>query len=227
MEEPGINIYETSDGGKTATVKYQINPNGEWNQRIRKIQFLSQTKGFFGDGNLNVYRAEGNTWDNIYNVYPDMQALPGGQVEIWDFNAVNENLIFLSPNGNPYLIKVDHSEVSSTFFDIWPSHAPHFHGHTAFLQVNSDIYKTTDLGNTWMKIKTFDGYYPEIYFFNAQKGFAFVNYTPKEIYSTLDGGETWQSQYTFPNDYTYNLREFNSTTGLIIGGNGKGLKYIE
>jgi hypothetical protein len=227
MELPGISIYETQDGGKTATVKFQIDPNGEWDERVRKIQLLSPTKGFFGDGHYNVYRIDGNSWNDVYELYPDMKDLPGGQVEIWDFNAVDEDLFFLSPNGNRYLIKVDHSVVSSTSFDIWPSHAPRFHGSTAFLQVNSDIYKTTDSGGAWIRIKTFENHFPEIYFLSAQKGFAFVNYTPRKMYRTLDGGATWQIHFTFPHDHNNNLRDFNSGKGLIISSLGKTLKYIE
>lgn len=123
----------------------------------------------------------------------------------------------------PYLIKNDDQNVTLTEFDVSPS-PPFFFGNTGYVQVNSDIYKSLDLGNSWSKIKTFENRTPELYFISAQEGFAFVNNFPNEIYITKNGGLTWVKYYEYDGSP---YREFNLKRGLIGGENGQLWKYIK
>ncbi|WP_299399125.1 hypothetical protein [uncultured Gelidibacter sp.] len=204
MEESGRNIYSTLDGGKNLSLKYHINDLSNKildGSDIRKIQFTSQNKGFFKDGNGNIFVADNNSFENVYNHYPNLSSLPFGRIKLSDFNAVSDDLIFLAPNGDPYLIKIDNQSITYSEFDLYPL-APQFFDNIGYVQVNSDIYKTSDLGNSWTKIKTFDNYYPQLHFFNEDVGFAMLNYTPEVFYKTIDGGNSWIDYWTPP--YSYN-----------------------
>ena len=133
-------------------------------------------------------------------------------------------MIFLAPNGDPYLIRIDNQNASYFEFDIWPS-PPLLFDNIGYVQANSDIYKTTDLGSTWSKVKTFENYYPRIQFLNDQMGFAFVNYSPAEMHLTKDGGSTWEKYYTFPRYHDAHHKGFTETNGLMASVNGRLWKY--
>ncbi len=228
MEESGRNIYFTQDGGKSLSLKYHINdkPNGFLDgSDIRKIQFISQNKGMFKDGNGNVFIADDSSWSNVYDYYPSLSALPFDQIELWDFKMIHDNLIFLTPSQPPYrLIKIDNQNITYSQFDIWQS-APQFFGDIGFVQGDNNIYKSSDLGDSWTIIKTFENAAPEVHFINIQEGFAFVNKFESEIYQTKNSGVTWENYITFSQFESASYGDFNQKTGLLGNSKGKLWKY--
>lgn len=200
VSSEGVTIHYSENGGTDFDLKFLVNQFSSGNQ-INNIKFTSLSKGFFVDNNQEMYISDNSSFENIYDYYPDLNSLPFGKIEIWGFCAVNDNLIFLAPNGDPYLIKIDNQNITYSEFDLWPL-PPKIFGNIGYVQVNSDIYKTIDLGNSWTKIKTFDNYYPQLHFFDKDVGFAMVNYTPEVFYKTIDGGDSWVDFWTPP--YSYN-----------------------
>jgi len=162
---------------------------------IRKIQFSSLIKGYFVDYESKMYFTNNDTFENIYSYYPNLYSLISNNTEINDFTVVNENLVFIAPARVPYLIKMNNQNISHSEFDISTA-APQFFNNIGYVQVNSDIYKTTDLGDNWLKIKTFPNHYSKIHFLDENVGFAMVNYTPYVYYKTVDGGNTWFDYWT-------------------------------
>lgn len=221
-EETGNNIYLTVDGGNSFTLKYQI--KNVRNNEIRKIRFVSPNKGIFKVSSGNIFIANNDSFENIYDYYPNLSALPFGKIDLWDFTIINENLIFLAPNDKPNLIKINNQNITYSEFDLWPL-APFFFENIGYVQINSDIYKTLDLGDSWSKIKTFEDHYPNIHFFNDLIGFAFVNYSPDEIYLTKDGGITWRKYFTFPRAQNAYQKDFTKTNGLMGSYDGRTWKY--
>lgn len=219
----GISIHYSNNGGNDTNLKFQVSSSNSGNQ-INKIQFSSLSKGFFVDNNQEMYIADNGIFENIYSYYPNLSMLPFGKIEIWDFNAINEDLIFLAPNDKPFLIKIDNQKFTYSEFDLWPL-SPIFFDNIGYVQVNSDIHKTNDLGNSWNKIKTFENHYPRIQFLNNQEGFAFVNYSPAEMYITKNGGTTWEKYFTFPQYHDGHHKDFTEINGLIGSANGRLWKY--
>ncbi len=219
-------IYYSENGGKNFNFKFKVSGkyDGGW---IEKIQFISDTKGLFIDDDNDIFITDNNTFKNIYDYYPELINLTSGKIQWADFNIINENLLFISPNSGKYLIKIENGNVSKYSFDIWPG-VPQFFNNTGYLQVNSDIYKSTDLGTSWTKIKTFEGHYPRIYFFNEKEGLAFVNYKPEIVFKTIDGGVTWKEYFTIPKGHGGFRKDFYNKTGLLRSGNrGRLFKFLE
>lgn len=218
----GVSLNYSNNGGYNTDLLFQVDNRSNTNQ-INKIQFLSLSKGFFVDNDQEMFAVKNGGFENIYNLYPDLN-IQFGKFEIGDFYAVSDDLIFISPNDKQYLVKIQNQEISFSEFDIWPS-SPIFFENIGYVQVNSSIYKTTDLGSSWFKIKEYENYYPRIYFLNKEQGFAFVNYDPAEMYRTEDGGMTWKKFYTFPMFHSGKHKDFSETNGLIGSANGKLWKY--
>jgi hypothetical protein len=192
-------IYYSDDGGQTFNLKIQVNNVGSGS--IRKMQFISSDVGFFVDQQFNMFKVENNTFTNVYDLYPSLSALSIGRVDIWRFKVINNDLFFMTPNSSPNLIRVENQNATAISFNhtVLP---PQFFGNVGYIQSNSDIYKSTDLGRTWTLSTTFAGHYPNIQFFDENTGFALVNYNPFSIYKTVDGGDTWH-QYWTPSTNTY------------------------
>jgi hypothetical protein len=221
-EETGNNIYLTVDGGNSFTFKYHINNFS--NNSIRKIRFVSPNRGLFKDNSGNIFIANNDSFENIYDYYPNLSALPFGKTDLWDFTIINENLIFLDPNDKPYLIKINNQNITYSEFD-FSSQAPFFFENIGYVQVNSDIYKTLDFGDSWSKIKTFEDHYPDIHFFNGLIGCAIVQSYPDEFYLTEDGGMTWRKYFTFPKFYMNYRKDFSKTNVLMCNYDGRTWKY--
>ncbi len=224
VKENGImNIYYTQDGGITMSLKHQVG-NAYGGNFIRKIRFSSISKGYFVTNRQEMYVSHNDSFENIHDYFPNLSSTALGEFKIWDFKMVNDDLIFLIPISNSNLVKINRQNVTLTEFETWPV-VPYFFKNTGYIQVNSDIYKTIDLGNSWIKIKTFENRYPELYFINNQEGFAFVNSYPFEIYRTKNSGVTWEKYFTFSQYEAPNYRDFNQTTGLLANGRKKLWKY--
>ena len=219
----GISMHYSENGGSDYNLKFQVNNSPSGNQ-IKNIKFTSLTKGFFVDNNQEMYVTDNTTFENIYDYYPNLSSLPFGEIEIYDFNAINDDLIFLSPNDTPTLIKIDNQDITHYDFNTWPL-PPLFFDNIGYVQVNSNIYKSSDLGDSWSLIKTFDNHYPQIKFLNNQEGFAFVNYDPEEIHITSDGGASWEIYFTFPEYHGAHFKDFTATNGLIGSFNGRLWKF--
>ena len=217
----GVSIFYSDNGGADFSLKFNV---GHTAGKINKIKFFSLSKGFFVDNNQEMYVSDNTSFLNIYDYYPNLSLLPFGKIEIWDFNALNENLIFLSPNDTHFLIKIDNQNITYSEFYTFPS-APQIFNSIGYTQVESDIYKTTDLGNSWTKIKTFDNYTPDLHFFNENVGFAMVNYTPNVFYKTVNGGNTWIDYWT-PSSFLYN-NSLPTVTPKHVWLFGDLWKYIE
>ncbi len=219
----GMTIDYSENGGIDYETKFTF-LDDVYNNSIRKIQFTSLNNGFFVDSNQNMYVARSNEYENIYERYPQLKSLPFGQVEIWDFNAIEDEVVFLAPNGAPYLIKVENDNILYSEFDTGPL-TPIMFDKTGYVQVNSDIYKTTDSGESWNKIKTFRNQYPRIEFLNHAEGMAFVNYSPPVIYSTQNGGISWNEIFIFPENHGAYQTGFTQHNGLVGSYNGRLWKY--
>lgn len=222
----GPGLYYTMNGGKDFDLLFQVEEETQSN--IRKIHFVHENLGYLIDGSGKVIVIENNEPIDIYEYYPQLNNPEIAPIDIWDLTAVNEDLLFLAPNDREFLVKIENGNVSYSHFDIWPM-APQFFGDTGYLQVNSDIFKSTDRGDTWNKIKTYENYYPRIHFFDEEKGLAFVNYNPEQIFETRDGGETWKD---YPLPATVQTRaQATETTDFFTGSlglMGSGLvKYIK
>lgn len=217
-------IFYTENGGQDFTLKYEYQQEYGPRPWVREMQFVSDNFGLLSFSEPEIFMAKGEEFADVYELYPQLHDLPFGEVELYGFSAVNEELFFLSPDGSPHLIKVEGQEVSYTEFETFPN-APWFFEDTGYVQANSDIYKSTDLGDSWTKIKTFEGHYPEIHFLDKDLGFAFVNYSPNEIYQTTNGGERWEKILSFPEYQSAHTRDFDQNSGLIATRDGKMLKW--
>jgi len=185
-------LHFSNNGGIDYEKKFDILPNNSSTYWINKIHFSSLSNGFFSTEDYRVFKTDNDNFEDVYDAYPELNTLPYGRIEVYDFTLADDNLIFLAPTGTPYLTKIDNGIVSYSKFDVWPSR-PEMFGNNGFMAVSSDIFKTLDKGETWQKIKTFEGHSPRIDFLDKNHGFSFVNYTPAEMFETLDGGASWKS----------------------------------
>ncbi|MEP6262896.1 MAG: hypothetical protein ABJ092_15070 [Gillisia sp.] len=211
----GRGLYYTENGGKDFDLLVRLKNYA--NGHSRKIYFVNKNLGYLIEGDGNVIVFVNNEAIDLYEYYPQLNNVDIAPIDFWDLTAVNEELLFLAPNDREFLVKIENGNVTYSAFDTWPK-APHFFGDTGYLQANSDIYKSTDLGENWDRIKTFDNHYPRIHFFDEENGMAFVNYTPEKIFRTRNGGTTW-TEYPYP--ATVPMRTSgNETTDLFTGSLG-------
>ncbi len=224
---PEVTIRYSSNGGTNFDTKFQIpyTPG----QFIRKIKFTSLTKGFFVDNNQEMYVSDNNSFENIYDYYPNLSSLPFGKIKIWDFNAINDDLIFLNPNEGNFLIKINFPNITYSEFDIGPE-TPIFFGDIGYTTSNIDLYKTTDLGNSWSKIDFLNRIILDYHFLNENIGFAIHNQNPSDpnslevFYKTIDGGDSWKD-YWSPSSFYYNSHDLTTPKHVWLFGDL--WKYIE
>jgi len=187
-----VHIYFTNNGGETLSQKYQI---GEDIGSIHRMEFPSLAKGYVVTSKGKMFVCDQDQVQNIFDYFPELSSVPYSDQEIFSFTAVSEDLVFLAPNSDPYLTKIENGNVSYSTFETWPS-APFLFDQTGYVQVNEHIYKTVDAGNTWEKIKTFQGNYARIHFFDKDVGLAILEGSDVTIFKTTDGGNTWNDYWS-------------------------------
>lgn len=217
-------LYYSNDGGYHFNFKFKVD-DGYGGSSINKIQFTSLQKGFFVNNVQKMFVTDNETFQDIYSYYPQLDTLPFGKVDIWTFNAINENLIFLTASNEPYLLKIDNQNMSYSELDAYSLSYPVFFDNIGYFHEQSYIYKSTDSGDSWQKLKTFDNRYSRMNFLNAQEGYAFVPRTPEEMHLTKDGGVTWEKYFTFPQYTSGRINDFKGDSGLLADGWGNLFKY--
>ncbi|MCM4159541.1 hypothetical protein DHB64_06495 [Antarcticibacterium sp. W02-3] len=221
----GPGLYFTNNG-RDFELMFRIEQESHGN--VRKVYFLNENMGYLINDDGTVLVIENGIPVDLYEYYPQLKNPDISRIDVYDLTAVSKDLLFLAPNDREFLVKIENGNVSYSPFNIWPL-APQLFGNVGYLQANSDIYKTEDQGSTWNKIKTYENYYPQIWFYDQHHGMAFVNYNEPQIFETRDGGETWHS---YPVPATVNLRTPTSGTSNFftgyLGKFGSGLtKYIK
>ncbi len=193
----GLNNVKMYHSNNLVDFNLSFKINGYYSKfRARKIKFFSNNSGYFVNDNQEMFFSNGSSYQDIYDYYPGLNNLPFGIIELYDFTAINENLIFLAPNNSNNLIKIDHGQVSYTQFNSLPS-APQFFDNIGYVKVGNQIHKSEDFGNTWNKI--YEGDFYNINFFTKDIGVTYksttLNHNPYKrhdiIFRTVDGGKNW------------------------------------
>ena len=94
---------------------------------------------------------------------------------------------------------------------------------TGFLATDAGLYKTTDGGSNW-KVMVSEGLYSDIFFFDAQNGFA--AYEDGGFMTTKDGGRKWKPSARF-NDIVISVVFTSATTGFIGVYDGEDYATVE
>ena len=108
-----------------------------------------------------------------------------------------------------------------------PPRPPQFFGNVGYLLANG-IFKTTDNGESWIKIKTLDKCLHRIHFFDDQIGLVISCAPDQEVFRTIDGGITWIKYFT-PQDYKHNspINKSSKDYHYLTNLEGELWKYID
>ncbi len=221
---PYISMYHSSDGGKNFTFKYPIKGNYSIDSTT-KIKYFSNNNGYFMTGNQEMFFVKNNnTPKNIYDHFPNLNSLPFGKIDVYDFTAINENLIFLASHNSPYLIKIDNGQVSYSQFQRQAS-APQFIDNIGYVRVGDEIHKSVDYGNTWTKV--YEGKFSGVRFLTKDIGILLIFggwQIPHYFIRTDDGGRTWTENSYSNGKYIEPHADDSKNYSWLFYNN---IKYIE
>jgi photosystem II stability/assembly factor-like uncharacterized protein len=176
-----------------------FNEIGSPNQSsIFSICYRDTNLGFITQGNRILKTTDGGSdWIEVYNTnayygLSDLQFINNvgyacGGADYDNFNA--GEIVKSSDHGTSWSILVSSVNINAMSF---------VNENTGFYtNVNREVYKTTDGGNTWVKISTIDNSPSSIAFKNERSGF--ISTYQGEILMTEDGGLNWDIVYNQTN----------------------------
>ena len=180
---------------------------------VNDIFFINNT-GFAIGGTIILKSSDGGTtWSQL--------TVPGAN-SLFNMGMGNErNAIFVGGGGQ--LVSTRDGGISFTISTL-PDNGigdVFFVDATTAYAAGTNIWKTTDAGNNWVKLYSFtsDGYTSSLYFLNAQIGWVFRN---GQLYKTVNAGVDWSLISTPFYNNNQAIFFLNSDTGYISGGAGYG-----
>lgn len=218
-------LYYSSNGGRDFDKQFTTSST-TFSKIIRNIQFTSITQGFFSNYDNEVFKVDGNSFTNIYEYFPDLNNDLDGKIEFFQFNSPKENLLFLSPNNQTKLVRIENDQVSYNGFNTYPGR-PQMFSNIGYLLVNGEIFKTNDTGISWSKLETTPFDNPTLYFLDENYGYAFLRYPEYEMYRTTDGAKTWQSIFKLPSQHAMGVADFTKTNSLFSSAQGIIWKFVD
>jgi photosystem II stability/assembly factor-like uncharacterized protein len=171
---------------------------------LADIFFINNTGFAIGQAILKSSDG-GNTWSQL--------TLPSGVNYLFNMGMGNEmNAIFLSSQGQ--LVSTRDGGISFTISTLPDNIGDVFFvDSTTAYATGTNIWKTTDAGNNWVKLYSFtSGVYPSLCFLNTQIGWVFGN----GLYETVNAGADWSFIPTQSgNSQAQAIFFLNSDTGYI------------
>jgi len=194
-------IMRTIDGGKNWI---RINTGSTY--AMNKLHFMDSFTGFaLGAGSTILKTTDGGqTWTNltsgIGSGLNDIHFAPGSNT---GFVVGPSGAVRKSTNGGSNWTTIA-SGVTGTLFSV------HFlDANTGFIAgANGVVRKTTNGGSSWTSIFNGTDYIKDVWFADAQNGFAL---SPYKIFRTTNGGASWDSWDANPD---YILHRFNFMNAL-------------
>jgi photosystem II stability/assembly factor-like uncharacterized protein len=223
-------ISKSMDGGRTWEQKLAA---GAWG--LNQMFFINDQIGFsVGGGTILKTIDGGETWSvekfsySFENVcFTDrMKGFAGGG---WLYiHLIGGGDMFVTEDGGktwqPNLI-IDSKIESCVFVNVSLGFAL-----SRVIGVGSWLLKTVDGGENWIEIKIpnyFEG--KDVYFKNAQIGWAVGHHEGLAIVATMDGGENWQlawhKEISEGRNYLNSITFVNDSTGWAVGDCGTIVKY--
>lgn len=174
MSPDMYNTYGTWDAGKTWHTIKDCDGDGKDLPRIRKFTFSHQNNalGMAISGGGRLYKTEntGHSWE-------ELETLKGKFAEL-TVDPTNDKIWYAGP-GDFWNVKANHR---------------HQNGQTATTK-NDGIYKSTDQGKTWVKIKI--GAYADLdvgrIIVDPTNSKIVLAATNKGMFRSVDGGKNWES----------------------------------
>ena len=171
--DEGGNLHVSADRGNT-WLKRKM-PTGKFN----KIHMVNDSLVYILDSN-KIYRSK-----DLCNTIEYVTVRPGGNIK--DIQITGDGSIWVCSGS--YIFKTDYSGLSwntklTVFGDSfqWLKLFENGTGYTS----NRNLYKTTDNGDTWNMISSFDFYISHFEFYDSNNGFIIGN--NGKVYRTSDGG---------------------------------------
>jgi len=204
------NIMRTTDGGET----WSLVVDEETGMLINDMHFINDTTGYAAAEFNAVYKTTdaGISWTRL--ITPDFLY---GTSDLYGIYAINNTVYTVGMSGAIYKSVNDENftRYSPTYREI--TKITFADATTAYaLTINSQIYKSTDSGNTWQYMHSFNTY------INAM-GLEFVNTAigyiiqGRGLHKTTDGGQTW-NRIEILNEDISSMAFTDANTGFISGG---------
>lgn len=219
------NIYITKDGGSTFNLYL---PQDSLTHSVWNIQFTSVNRGYFNTDREAMFVIDNLEVIPFYEFFNDLDTSTLSSEDVFKFQAVNDNLIFIKPSNSESLVRISDNEILKIPFGEFYN-MPEFFGDTGYFSPFwKKLYKSTDRGDSWEEIKEFENIYLNSGFLSADTGFAINSQypDPTDIYFTNDGGISWIKYYTSAGRFDAGrLFDFNRNAGLF-GDPRRLFKYV-
>lgn len=201
-------IYRTVDKGLSCTSVYQHTGSLVGLQDAAFKNNVGYAVGL--NGRILKTTDAGITW-NPQNSATDKSIT---EIALFDENKgiaiTNTRLVLQTADGGATWIK------NSTSMPVPCTNLAIAEGNIVYIQCGSDLYKSSDAGQTWSFVSSFSGFEPaDIRFVSADTGYCTSPYFySQKVLRTTDGGVSWQETGLQNIDYTYFM---NSSTGFFTG----------
>ncbi|MBE2216717.1 MAG: hypothetical protein IAE90_00845 [Ignavibacteria bacterium] len=202
-------VIKTTNGGMNWSSTSLSSPTNE----MHALYFINENTGFTGGRSGALYKTTngGASWSGL---------LPRMGTVIYSISFVDPNTGYLTgtfgrtrrtTNGGASWDTVD---VPSNNVGV---RVMFKNANTGFVNCGN-LYRTTDMGESWQQINLSGGGVWDIWMLDAQTGFLLKS-SPSELYKTSNGGANWQisggGNITGPVE---NIFFVNSNTGFLYGG---------
>lgn len=188
------------------------------------LKFYSDEKGglYAKSGNRMFRKPNSTGWSEM--------KVAGAQMSVGAFSVDKDTLYFLKPSGfaGDYAINrsVDQgltwTEIGNAkLFETYYTTPSFFYREGVCLTSDSkNIYRSTDMGNTWTSVFAPDGMYLTILDYVYFDGKFICNSVANGTFISSDNGVTWTQENTgLPNPYTYSLVS-NGSQAIVSTYNG-------
>lgn len=198
---------------------------------LSDVRFWDENNGFvIGGSSLLTTNNGGVSWETYklphyqgfyYNPLNDVELIDSNKAFVFGADGI---ILFTENNGIDWERRIGITGLENfTGVDFIDSDKGYLVGIDDYL-VNDTafLYKTTDGGNSWLKVTSnissidYGDFRPkDILFLDENIGYVWGGNT---FYKTTDGGETWEYQNNPSNSYIKKLQFIDSQTGYLSGG---------
>lgn len=219
--------------GDSLLIVKTVNGGNTWNKMelpytpviiapLTSIQFRDATHGFICGGEnwdkgIALRTIDGGVWWDYQAFYT---------TELTENYFINDTLGYLAANGA--IFKTTADVLINNMLNIDGD----FFTSVCFTSVDEGfvcgydggIYKTTDAGNNWKKVRKDNSsfsartHFNKIRFADSQRGFAVGN--NGVVFYSGDAGETWKQSDNFPDEHLYSVFILNNSSAIVSGENG-------